>query len=138
MLELLNFTPGEHGSTFIIDDIIFMSVKNLIKTSIKKCMSSCVIVFSILKLRDSIRRNMSQRLRIIALGFLLIYMTDVYTARKCIKLDDSLAVICKHQLNHDFYCPSSQERQWCHVLLTKLSIDHLCINPIHRIGLILK
>ena len=37
MLELLNFTPDEHGSTFIIDDIIFMSVKNLIKTSEKMC-----------------------------------------------------------------------------------------------------
>ena len=34
---------------------------------------------------------MSQRLRIIALSFLLIYMTEVYTARKCAKLDGSLS-----------------------------------------------
>ena len=41
------------------------------------------------------------------------------------------------------YCPASQEWQWRHVLFKKFikdleSKDHLCINPIHRIGLIHK
>ena len=38
------------------------------------------------------------------------------------------------------YCPASQEWQWRHVLSTKLlgTYNHVCINPIHRIGLIHK
>ena len=36
------------------------------------------------------------------------------------------------------YCPASQECQWRKVIRDLELIDHLCINPIHRIGLIHK
>ena len=54
----------------------------------------------------------------------------------------SIWVWAQKQQFNSIYCPASQEWQWrlfVNKVITDLeSIDHLCINPIRRIGLIHK